>query len=748
MEKDRITTVSEAVHKLQLALLDGIEDDGQLFAAGSLMSRSDYEDVVTERTISNLCGYPLCPNSLPTDHPKKGQYRISIKEHRVYNLHETYLYCCSSCLINSKAFAGSLQEERCSVLNPGKVNEILRLFKNVGLENEGEEDKGKNGDLGMSKLMIKEYAERKEGEVSMEDWIGPSNAIEGYVPQRDRNSKPSVSVKGSEPVNAKLNKHDDAVQNTVDFEVTVKSTEGATSAREVLGNEKNSQLNHSEKAESLLGDVNFTSMIITNDEFTAPKKLQGGSMSGHSGSKKGYKAKKSLSSNGKDSYFGSVDFMSSIITQDEYSVSKFPSSQVVSDPNQLSLKFSETLDLGDAKQQSKLSDESPCSVENVSGPPLDSAVIRAGNNVDRASLANVSFLYNQNDATSSSSHVIDESHAEKVVHSNILKGKSALRTSGVRKISRSVTWADKKSNGFAGGNLCEFREFNNSKEGPSTSKSKEIGENDYSRVASAEACAMALIQAAEAVSSGQSDANDAVSEAGIVVLPEWETADEGEHSGKDDALEDVASEKSPNKSDNLSSDFFDSDNSFLDAAPEGFSLTLSPFALMWNALFSWLTSSSLAYIYGRDESLHEEYTFANGREYPSKVVLPDGRSPEIKQTLAGCLARALPGLIADLKLPTPVSTLEHEVACLLDTMSFMDALPPFRMKQWQVIALLFIDALSVCRVPGLTAYLTSRRILIPKVLNGAQVTAEEFEIMKDLMIPLGRVPQFSMQSGG
>lgn len=90
-------------------------------------------------------------------------------------------------------------------------------------------------------------------------------------------------------------------------------------------------------------------------------------------------------------------------------------------------------------------------------------------------------------------------------------------------------------------------------------------------------------------------------------------------------------------------------------------LQLSPFALMWDALFSWLTSSSLAYIYGREECCHEEYMYVNGREYPSKAVLPDGRSPEIKRTLAACLARALPGLIADLKLPTPVSLLEHEL---------------------------------------------------------------------------------------
>lgn len=80
---------------------------------------------------------------------------------------------------------------------------------------------------------------------------------------------------------------------------------------------------------------------------------------------------------------------------------------------------------------------------------------------------------------------------------------------------------------------------------------------------------------------------------------------------------------------------------------------------MWNALFSWTTSSTLAYIYGRDESLHEEYATVNGREYPQKIVLEDGRSSEIKQTLAGSLARALPGLVAELRLPTPISSLEQ-----------------------------------------------------------------------------------------
>ncbi|KDO45356.1 hypothetical protein CISIN_1g0087652mg, partial [Citrus sinensis] len=33
------------------------------------------------------------------------------------------------------------------------------------------------------------------------------------------------------------------------------------------------------------------------------------------------------------------------------------------------------------------------------------------------------------------------------------------------------------------------------------------------------------------------------------------------------------------------------------------------------------------------------------------------------------------------------------------------------------------------------------------VLDGAQISAEEYEVMKDFLMPLGRAPQFSSQSG-
>ncbi|KAL2460682.1 RNA polymerase II subunit B1 CTD phosphatase RPAP2-like protein [Abeliophyllum distichum] len=578
MAKDEVLTVKDAVHKLQLSLLEGIKNENQLFAAGSLMSQSDYQDVVTERTIANMCGYPLCINSLPSERPWKGHYRISLKEHKVYDLHETYMYCSSSCLINSRAFAGSLQEERSSTLNSAKLNEVLNMFEGLSLNSKV--NMGKNGDLGLSDLKIQEKTDMKAGEVSVEEWIGPSNAIEGYVPQRDRNLKP---------------------QQTKNLK-------------------KESKPKHAE-------------------------------------------------SNELDIIFNNINFSSSIITQDEYSISKLP---------------------GPKKIVPRMEGEEP---------------------------------------------------KGKVTRKDVSKMQ--------KKKSAPLLGPDGNAQGD-GKNLCEFRELDDKKEAVVDSKSRntEVGEESY-RFSSAEACARALSQAAEVVASGKSDVSDAVSEAGVIILPPPHEVDEAETQENGDVMDtDPSVLKWPSKPGFPNYDLFDSEDSWYDSTPEGFSLTLSPFSTMFMALFSWISSSSVAYIYGRDESYHEEYLSINGREYPCKIVMEDGRSSEIKQTLSGCLARSLPGLVAELRLPTPISTLEQGIARLLDTMSFVDSLPSFRMKQWQVIVLLFLDALSVSRIPALTQFMTGRRVLLTKVLEGAEISAEEYEIMKDLIIPLGRVPQFSTQSGG
>ncbi|KAK9291758.1 hypothetical protein L1049_019708 [Liquidambar formosana] len=433
MVKDQPILVKDAVYKLQLSLLEGIRDENQLFAAGSLMSLSDYEDVVTERSIAKLCGYPLCSNPLPSEQPRKGRYRISLKEHKVYDLHETYKYCSSSCVVNSRAFAGGLREERCSVLNSEKIDEILRLFEDLSLESR--DSLGNNGDLGFSELKIEEKAGTKAGEVSLEEWIGPSNAIEGYVPQRDRTSKPLHSK----------------------------------------SREEGSKSNHSKP----------------NTEKTL--------------------------------VFNEMDFMSAIIPGDEYCISKMSSDLKNTAANTKSEESKGKVIPKDMGQPFTILEKSSAPSQNDSERKLRESKRERSRIVtkDKLSIPEVSSSSYQN-----SSNV---NATEKVAQLSDSMLKSSLKTSGAKKLTRSVTWADEQVDSVENRNLCEIREMEDMKEGSKRLGSMDVEDDDnVLRFASAEACAIALSQAAEAVSLGQSDITDAVSEAGITILPCPLDVDEGE----------------------------------------------------------------------------------------------------------------------------------------------------------------------------------------------------------------------------
>ncbi|XP_009771014.1 putative RNA polymerase II subunit B1 CTD phosphatase RPAP2 homolog isoform X1 [Nicotiana tabacum] len=664
MANEEVIAVKDAIHKLQLYLLEGIKDENQLFAAGSLLSRRDYQDVVTERSIANMCGYPLCSNSLPSERPRNGHYRISLKEHKVYDLHETYMYCSTNCAVNSGAFARSLQDERSSTLNTAKLNEVLKLF--VGLHLHSTEDVKESGDLGLSKLKIQEKVDVKGGEVSMEEWMGPSDAIEGYVPQRERNLKPAL-----------------------------------------LNNIKKSSKNKQAKLQ------NEKNMILHE-----------------------------------------MDFSSTIITQDGYSISKLPAPV-----NAVSSKKVK-------EAQTRTSYEVRDVDVSILGKQVDALQLHSGEETEKTDSNNRSYKVDkfntgevssgpcQHDVKNKSLEVLNMSDAGREYASDDAREKqslrSSLKSSKYKKMARSVTWADENVDNGTGkltessSEISEKGDQANRESGPTNMEE----DDDSYRFESAEACAAALKQAAEAVASG-SDVPDAVSTAGIIILPPPKEVDEAVLKENDEVLDiEPAPLKWPRKPGVPNYDVFESEDSWYDSPPEGFNLNLSPFSTMFNSLFTWISSSSLSFIYGNDESFNEEYLSVNGSEYPRKIVLSDGRSTEIKQTLARCLARALPGLVADLRLPVPISVLEQGLVLLIDTMSFVDPLPAFRMKQWQLIVLLFLDALSICRIPVLTPYMTGRRTLLPKVLDGAQISAAEYEILKDLIIPLGRVPQFSMQSGG
>ncbi|KAH0453944.1 hypothetical protein IEQ34_018268 [Dendrobium chrysotoxum] len=711
--------IAEAVYRIQFSLIECPScSTEQLLTAGSLLSRPDYQDVVVERSIVGFCGYALCHNRLPVNRDHHARFKVSLRDQRIYDLEETYKYCSEACQVRSMAFSKSLSTERVCDLNQARIEQALRLFGNWDV---GGEEFRDEGDLGIKSLSIKEKGIAGAGEVSLNEWIGPANAIEGYVPQRDRISNSGLNfipqqhsrkkIEGGRDSRAPFasssllvgkETHEICLKESSDVKLlTAKKRDASTANKKTKPKKTTSKTSKLKSKENLddygHGNMDFTNNVIVGTEFDDHN---------------------ALSLIGQDISEVIAKQLENVVLEEK----KIGKKVGISKPS----RFKDHTKLEDATNEKFLSKE-------INGELVD---VCFGNESNKTAVNISNYEEISEKKASSNETTVKEledkipSAKKEISEEKLLK--SCLKNSGSRVGDHYVKWADEKRNASLEDKMTIPQE-----------SSEELFDSSV-RFASAEVCAAALTQAAESVVSGKSEVGDAVLEAGILILPQSQCL-EAEREDDDDIFKfDQGIVKWPKKTVFLDTNMFEVEDSWHDTPPEGFSLNLSPFATMWMALFGWITCSSLAYIYGHDESSYENFMLINGKEYPRKVIMSDGQSLEIRKTLDGFICRTLPVVVRDLRLPVPVSTLEKFMGCLLNTMSFMDAIPSFKIRQWQVIVFLFIEALSVHRLLILAPHLMSRGTQLEQMLNPAQISYEEYEAMRDLILPLGRSTEFSI----
>ncbi|XP_055467697.1 putative RNA polymerase II subunit B1 CTD phosphatase RPAP2 isoform X2 [Psammomys obesus] len=91
----------KAVRIVEQLLEENITEEF-LKECGALITPAHYSDVVEERAIIRLCGYPLCPKKLGAI-PKQ-KYKISTKTNKVYDITERKSFCSNFCYRASKYF--------------------------------------------------------------------------------------------------------------------------------------------------------------------------------------------------------------------------------------------------------------------------------------------------------------------------------------------------------------------------------------------------------------------------------------------------------------------------------------------------------------------------------------------------------------------------------------------------------------------------------------------------------------------
>lgn len=102
IDPDRVLKILECRRRIvdfvESMLEPEIELD-QLKAGEGLICRADFNDIVQERYILKLCGFPLCSNKLTREWRQR--YHLSLKDKRIYDVEVRKLYCSVNCMDRS-----------------------------------------------------------------------------------------------------------------------------------------------------------------------------------------------------------------------------------------------------------------------------------------------------------------------------------------------------------------------------------------------------------------------------------------------------------------------------------------------------------------------------------------------------------------------------------------------------------------------------------------------------------------------
>ncbi|NXI69013.1 RPAP2 phosphatase, partial [Anseranas semipalmata] len=105
--RKKIEFEKKALHIVEQLLEENITEEFFL-NSGKCITPSHYKDIVDERSIIKLCGYPICQNKL--ENVPKQKYRISTKTNRVYDITERKCFCSNFCYRASKYFEAQISK--------------------------------------------------------------------------------------------------------------------------------------------------------------------------------------------------------------------------------------------------------------------------------------------------------------------------------------------------------------------------------------------------------------------------------------------------------------------------------------------------------------------------------------------------------------------------------------------------------------------------------------------------------------
>ncbi|KAM9845416.1 putative RNA polymerase II subunit B1 CTD phosphatase rpap2 [Aulostomus maculatus] len=127
--REKLELERRALQVVERLLEDRVAEDFLLDCA-RFITAANYRDAVEERSITKLCGYPVCSNKLgkiPTQ-----QYKICTKTNKVYDITERKCFCSNFCYKASKEFELQISKTPLWLRSQENPTEIKLMKKGDG----------------------------------------------------------------------------------------------------------------------------------------------------------------------------------------------------------------------------------------------------------------------------------------------------------------------------------------------------------------------------------------------------------------------------------------------------------------------------------------------------------------------------------------------------------------------------------------------------------------------------------------
>eukprot|EP00898_Chlorokybus_atmophyticus_P000538 jgi/Chlat1/1485/Chrsp12S02024 len=174
---EAIVAAARRAYEAQERLLEADVTPAVLNECAKHITLDHYKDVVEERAIAHMCGYPLCGNALNKQPQRRGRYRISLKEKKVYDTSTDDQFCSPEHAIASDHFGRGLQN---GAIPSVPVEQQMQAHSRV--------------DTNLLVQAVQEHAQ-PQAHAQLDQHVGPAEAVDGYMPKhRPPRQRKSLTV--------------------------------------------------------------------------------------------------------------------------------------------------------------------------------------------------------------------------------------------------------------------------------------------------------------------------------------------------------------------------------------------------------------------------------------------------------------------------------------------------------------------------------------------------------------------------